>query len=76
MGWLSLLKILLTLANGIANIVREKKLMDAGAAKEIAISLRAISVSSGIAREIEAETEKMTPEEILRDLEGAGELRD
>lgn len=76
MAWLTLLRLLLSLANSIAATVREKRLMDAGAAREVAASLRSIAVSSGIAREIEAATDKMTPEEILRDLEGSGELRD
>ena len=38
--------------------------------------LVAISDRAGIAREIEAETAKMTPEQILEDLAKSGELRD
>lgn len=76
MGWLSLLKILLSLASTIANYVRESKLMDAGAQREVSKMLIAISDRAGIAREIETKTAKMTPDEILRDLEASGELRD
>ena len=50
--------------------------MDAGAQREVSKMLVAISDRAGIAREIEAETAKMTPDEILRDLEQKGELRD
>jgi hypothetical protein len=76
MGWLGLLKVLLSLASSIANIVREKQLMDAGAARETALQLRDIADKAGIARAIEAETARMTPEDILRDLEQSGELRE
>lgn len=76
MGWLSILKIVLSLANTIANYVREAKLMDAGEQKAVAKMLKAVSVNAGIARDIELETAKMSPEEILRDLEASDELRD
>lgn len=76
MGWLSLLKIVLSLASTIANYVREAKLMDAGEQKAVAKMLKAVSTSAGIARDIELETARMTPEQVLRDLEQSGELRD
>lgn len=41
MIWLALLNLFLTLANTLTNYVREQKLMDAGAANEIAKSLQA-----------------------------------
>lgn len=74
--WFGLLKVLLGLANNVAGIVRTKQAMDAGGQREVAKMLKAVSVSAGIARDIELETAKMTPEEILRDLEQSGELRD
>lgn len=76
MGWIAILRAVLSLANSIAGIVREKQLMDAGAARETALMLRGIAERAGIAQAIEAETAGMTAEEILRDLEGSGELRD
>jgi hypothetical protein len=76
MGWFGILKIVLSLASSIASIVREKQLMDAGGQREVAKMLKQVSTNAGIAREIEMETAKMTPEEILRDLQDSGELRD
>lgn len=76
MGWLSLFKSVLWFANLIGNIVREKQLMDAGEQRGVAKTLKQISINSGIAKEIELETAKMTPEEIMRDLQDSGELRD
>jgi hypothetical protein len=76
MGWFGLLKIVLSLASSLASIVREKQLMDAGGEREVARMLKQVSTNAGIAREIELETAKMTPEEVLRDLQDSGELRD
>ena len=42
----------------------------------IARMTREIEKEAGIAREIEAETAGMNPEQVLRDLEQRGELRD
>jgi len=67
---------LLKLVNLLAGWARDKGLMNQGAQLEIAKNLKAISDRVGIAREIEAKTAKMTPEEILRDLEQSEELRD
>ena len=47
-----------------------------GERRAIARATAAIVAEAGIAREIEAETAGMTPEQVLRDLEGRGELRD
>lgn len=76
MGWFGVLKLVLSIASSIASIVREKQLMDAGGEREVAKMLKQVSVNAGIAREIEIETAKMTPEEVLRDLQDSGELRD
>lgn len=76
MGWFSILKLVLGLASSIASIVREKQLMDAGGEREVAKMLKQVSTNAGIAREIELETAKMTPDQILRDLQDSGELRD
>ena len=76
MPWFSILSGLLKLAGAIADIVRERQLMDAGEARGLAKSLHGIAERAGISREIEEETARMTPDQILRDLEGSGELRD
>ena len=73
---LSAIFTLLKLVNLLAGWARDKGLMNQGAQLEVSKNLRAIADRCGIAREIEAETAKMTPDEILRDLQGAGELRD
>jgi len=67
---------LLKLVHLLAGWARDKGLMNQGAQLEIAKSLKAISDRAGIAREIEIETAKMTPDEILRDLEANKEFRD
>ena len=54
---------------------REKSLAD-GDRQAIARMTREIEKEAGIAREIEAETAGMSPENVLRDLESRGELRD
>ena len=76
MRWFSILSGALKLAGLIAGYLKDRQLMDAGAQREVSKMLVAISDRAGIAREIEAETAKMTPDEILRDLEQKGELRD
>jgi hypothetical protein len=76
MGWFTVLKFFLQAAAAIAGYLKDRQLMDAGAQRETSKMLVAISDRAGIAREIEAETAKMTPEQILRDLKDSGELRD
>ena len=76
MPWLSILSGLLKLAGAIAELMRNNQLMNAGEARGLAKSLVEIGKRAGIAREIEEETARMTPDQILRDLEGSGELRD
>lgn len=76
MGWFTVLKFFLQAAASIAGYLKDRQLMDAGAQKEVARMLVAISDRAGIAREIEAETARMTPEDILRDLQDSGELRE
>ena len=76
MPWLSLLSGVLKLAGMIADIVRNNQLMNAGEARGLAKTLRGIAERAVISREIEEETARMTPDQILRDLEGSGELRD
>ena len=70
MGWLSLLKIVLSLANSLANIVREKQLMDAGEAKATAKALTEIAKRLKIGREVTAQIEAMSDSDIDDALRG------
>lgn len=74
--WFGVLKLLLSFAANVAGTIRTKQAMDAGEQKQIAKMLKAVSVNAGIAREIELGTAAMTPEQVLRDLQDSGELRD
>lgn len=76
MPWFSILSGLLKLAGAIADIVRERQLMDAGEARGLAKTLHGIAERAGIAKEIELETANMTMDQVLRDLEGNMELRE
>lgn len=76
LAWLPLLKAVLSIAASIANIVREKQLMDAGEQRAVSKQLSAIIVSAGLAREVEAETLQMSVDQINKDLRDHGELRD
>ena len=76
MPWFSILSGVLKLASLIAGYLKDQQLMDAGAQREVSKMLKEVSDRAGIAREIEAETARMTPEQILRDLQETGELRD
>ncbi len=62
--WLSVLQLFLTIADTVANIVREKQLMDAGEAKATATQLAAIAKRAGITDEIRAAVGKLTDAEI------------
>lgn len=75
MGWLSLFKIILSLASNIASIVREKQLMDAGEQRAISKSLLEIASRAGIDKQIESDTAKMSNQQILDDLSKNNELR-
>jgi hypothetical protein len=70
MGWFALLRTLLSLASTIANIVREKKLMDAGAKAEIGRQLIEVTRSAGITDRVRAEIEAMSDEAIDAELRG------
>jgi hypothetical protein len=71
MGWLALFRALLTAINFVAEIVRDKQLMDAGEAKATAKALAVLQTRLGIAKEVEAETAKMSDAELDRELSGA-----
>ena len=66
----------LTLARSLVQWAEREKSLAEGDRQAIARMTREIEKDAGIAREIEAETAGMTPDAILRELEGRGELRD
>ena len=67
---------ILTLARSLVQWAEREKSLADGDRQAIARMTRAIEKEAGIAREIEAETARMPPDEVLRDLEQRGELRD
>ena len=76
MIWAKLALALLGLAQAFIRWTAEQKAIDEGSRLAIAKMTKAIEKDAGIAREIEAETAGMSPEQVLRDLEQRGELRD
>lgn len=67
---------ILTLARSLVQWAEREKSLAEGDRRAIARMTRAIEAEADIAREVEAETAGMTPEQIIRDLDGRGELRD
>lgn len=70
MTWLTILRLLLSLANSVAAVVREKQLMDAGEAKATARSLAVIAERLGIADKLRAEVEALSDSELDAELRG------
>ena len=76
MIWGQLILAVLTLARSLVQWAEREKTLAEGDRAAIARMTRLIEKDAGIAREIEAETAGMNPEQVLRDLEQRGELRD
>jgi len=70
MGWLGLLKIVLSLANSLAGIVREKQLMDAGEAKATAKALTEIVKRLDVGKDVAAQIEAMSNDDLDAALRG------
>lgn len=64
MGYLAILKLVLQIANLLANMAREKQLLDAGRDQEIAGALARIATSAGVARQLEAEVAAWTDKQV------------
>lgn len=64
MTWLTVLKLVLTLADKIADVVRAKQLMDAGEAKATAKQLAGMAERLGISEALDAERNAMTVDQI------------
>lgn len=67
---IGILRALLALANGIAGFIREENLMKAGEARAVAKSMAGLSQRLGIGREIVAEIEAMSDDELDAELRG------
>jgi hypothetical protein len=70
MSWLGLLKLVLTFADKIADIIRANQLIDAGEQKQIAAQLSRIASTMRVAREVSDETARMSDAELDADLAG------
>ena len=66
----------LTLARSLVQWAEREKSLADGDRQAIARMTREIEKEAGIARAIEAETAGMNTDQVLRDLEQRGELRD
>lgn len=64
---LAFLKALLGLSLVIAKIIQQKQLLSAGEAVAVAKSMAELSRRLGIQAEVQAETEKMSDEELIKD---------
>lgn len=70
MGWLGLLRLVLSLASMLVNHVRESKLLDAGAKAEVGRQLAEIARKAGVADQVRAEIAAMTDEALDAELRG------
>lgn len=70
MTWLTVLRLLLSVADKVADIVRSKQLMDAGEAKATAKQLAAMAERLGISEALDAERNAMPIDKIKDALQG------
>lgn len=69
-SWLTLLRILLSLASNVAGIVRTRQAMDAGAKAEVGRQLAEIARKAGVAEQMRAEIAAMTDDALNEELRG------
>lgn len=74
MTWLAVLKLVLTFADKIADIIRANQLIEAGEQKQIAAQLSRIADTMRVAREVSDETARMSDEALNADLAGEDSL--
>jgi len=72
--WLTILRLLLSVADKIADIVRASQLMTAGEAKEVAKQLTGIAERLRITDEIRANVAALTDDELDKELAGTDPL--
>lgn len=63
-SWLGILRLVLTVANKIADIIGAEQLMSAGEDRATARSLAMMADRLGIGRQVEDELDRMRPEQI------------
>jgi hypothetical protein len=68
--WLGIFKLCLQLLNGVAGIIKDKQLMDAGEAKATAKSLAKTIKTLEIGKAIEEEVEALSDEDLNAELRG------
>lgn len=66
--WLKVFRIILSLANSVAEIIRNNKLMDAGEAKHFAKDLALLQERLGISDQVAAEVEKLSDQQVDEEL--------
>lgn len=76
MSYVKLALIALQIVQYFIKEAERNKAIDEGERRQIAKATLGVNRAAGISRQIEEETAKMTPEQILRDLQDNGELRD
>lgn len=74
-AWAQIALALLKVANWAASKVDQAQWRRMGYQQAVDEQSAALRRSVGLAQAVAAETRKMTPEDILRDLDGNGELR-
>lgn len=76
MSYVKLALIALQIVQYFVKQAERNSAISEGEQRQIAKATLEVNRSAGISRQIEEETAKMTPEQILRDLQNSGELRD
>lgn len=69
MTWLTILKLLLTVADKIGDIIRANQLMNAGEAVEVGRQLANIAHSAGVAKEASDAIDAMTEPQVQNEVE-------
>ena len=70
MLWLTLLKLFLTAAAGLAGYMRNNQLMDAGSAQEVARQLGEVARQGGLSQQVRDEVANMTDPALDAALQG------
>jgi hypothetical protein len=67
--WLAIFKLLLTLADKIADVIRQQQLLDAGAKAEIAVQLAAIAHAVEIGQQVNDAIDVLSETEVQGEVE-------
>jgi hypothetical protein len=69
MSWLTILRLLLTVADKIADVVRQQQLLDAGAKAEIAVQLAAIAKRVEIGQQVNDAIDALSEKQVQDSVE-------